>query len=84
MRALQCPKCEKRIIHPVDEQQQNHFKDLKNKTFRVKLRLVGNSYAVSIPKEIIDFINEQEKIINNMVKLSIEDMKKLSLIFDGD
>ncbi len=45
------------------------------------MRLVGNSYAVSIPKEIVSFMREQEKIMNDMVRLCFEDMGKLSLNF---
>jgi uncharacterized paraquat-inducible protein A len=80
-RALICPKCKGKIIHPLDEQEYHKFINLKNKEFRVKMRLVGNSYAVSIPKEIVLFMKEQEKIMNDMVKLCFEDMGKLSLNF---
>jgi hypothetical protein len=80
-RALICPKCKEKIIHPLDEQEYNKFISLKNKEFRVKMRLVGNSYAVSIPKEIVLFMREQEKIMNDMVRLCFEDMGKLSLNF---
>ena len=45
--------------------------------------MVGNSYAVSIPKEIINFINEQNKLMDDMVHLSMERMGKLSLVFKG-
>ena len=80
-RAVICPNCNEKIIHPVDEENFKRFKDLKNKEFRVKMRLVGNSYAVSIPKEIVSFMNEQEKIMDEMVKLCFEDFGRLSLNF---
>ncbi len=80
-RAVVCPKCREKIIHPVDEQEYNKFINLKNKEFRVKMRLVGNSYAVSIPKEIVSFIRDQEKIMDDMVRLCFEDFGKLSLNF---
>lgn len=80
-RAVVCPKCNEKIIHPVDEQEYNKFINLKNKEFRVKMRLVGNSYAVSIPKEIVSFMREQEKIMNDMVRLCFEDIGKVSLNF---
>ena len=80
-RTVECPKCSFRILHPVDEEKFKRFKDLKNKEFRVKMRLVGNSYAVSIPKEIVSFMNQQEKIIDEMVKLCFEDFHRLSLNF---
>ncbi len=81
LRAMQCPKCKSKIIHPLDEQEYNKYIILKNKEFKVKMRLVGNSYAVSIPKEILSFMSEQKKIINEMVKLCFEDFGKLSLNF---
>jgi hypothetical protein len=80
-RAIICPKCGEKIIHPADQQEYEKFVDLKNKEFHVKMRLVGNSYAVSIPKEIVLFMREQEKIMNDMVRLCFEDMGKLSLNF---
>ena len=81
LRAVICPRCTDKIIHPVDEQEYNRFINLKNKEFRVKMRLVGNSYAVSIPKEIVSFIREQEKIMGDMVKLCFEGADRLSLNF---
>jgi len=80
-RAMICPKCHQKIIHPADQQEYDRFVNLKNKEFHVKMRLVGNSYAVSIPKEIVSFMREQEKIMNDMVRLCFEDMGKLSLDF---
>jgi len=73
--------CNEKIIHPVDEQEYSKFINLKNKEFRVKMRLVGNSYAVSIPKEIVSFMNEQSKIMDEMVRLCFEDFGKVSLNF---
>ena len=58
---------------------------MRRKTFNVKLRVVGNSHAISIPKEIVDFINEtnqgMRKHMNEMVKLCFEDFGKLSVNF---
>ncbi len=84
LRALRCDKCGSRIIHPKDQTEFDNFQKLKNKTFKVKMRLVGNSYAVSIPKEIVDFIKEQEKIMDDIVSLCFDDAKKLKLIFGKD
>src|SRR3990170_6168712 len=83
LRAVVCPECGSKIIHPNDEQEYIRFANLRNKEFHVKMRLVGNSYAVSIPKEIVSFIREQEKVMNDMVRLCFEDMGKLSLNFNG-
>jgi hypothetical protein len=47
------------------------------------MRMVGNSYAVSIPREIVDFMKEQEKIMNHMVRLSFEEAGRISLMFNS-
>ncbi len=81
LRAVACPECKSVIIHPADEQEYNKFIELKNRDFRVKMRVVGNSYTVSIPKEIVSFIREQEKVMDDMVRLCFEDFGRLSLNF---
>jgi NhaP-type Na+/H+ and K+/H+ antiporter len=83
LRALQCPKCQEKIVHPSDLEEYKKFSELKNKQFDVKLRMVGNSYAVSIPREIVDFMHEQEDMVDSMVRLCFQDAKRLSLMF-GD
>lgn len=82
LRAMVCPKCNDRIIHPLDEAEYSRFINLRNKEFKVKMRLVGNSYAVSIPMEIVNFMNQQQKMMDEMVKLCFEDMGRLSLNFN--
>lgn len=84
LRALQCPDCKAVLIHPVDEEKFNKFKNLKGKTYNVKLRIIGNSHAISIPKEIVDFIHQQERMMDDMVSLCFEDMRKLSLMFGNE
>ncbi len=81
LRVLQCDNCDNKIIHPEDSSDYENFMQLKRKTFKVKLRFVGNSYAVSIPREIIDFMNEQDNQMKKMVELCMEEMGRLSLNF---
>ena len=81
LRALKCDPCKNLIIHPEDLKEYENFQNIKKKQFKVKLRYVGNSYAVSIPREIIDFMNEQEKQMDNMVNLSMEEIGRVSLNF---
>ena len=87
LRAVKCPKCGDVIVHPADLNGMENFKDLKDKTFNVKLRVVGNSHAVSIPKEIIDFMENHNKSMrrqmDDMVRMCFEDFDTLSLRF-GD
>jgi hypothetical protein len=90
MRALECHECGQRAYHPADIEEFNKFNQLKNQNFKVKLRLVGNSYAVSIPREIVDFFREAEEgnemqniheKMERMVTLALEQANKLSLSF---
>jgi DNA-directed RNA polymerase subunit RPC12/RpoP len=83
IRAVVCDKCGHKILHPNDEAEYEKFVNLRNKDFRVKMRLVGNSYSVSIPKEIVSFIREQERIMDDMVKLCFEEAGRLSLNFNN-
>lgn len=83
LRAKKCPSCGKIIYHPLDLEEYNNFNKLKNKQFQVKLRIVGNSYTVSIPKEIIEFHEELNKEMDKLIKLSLEEPGKLSLFFNN-
>ena len=82
LRAKNCEKCKQIILHPEDKIEYENFIRLKQKEYNVKMRMVGNSYAVSIPREIVDFMQEQERLMNNMVKLSFEQAGRLSLDFN--
>lgn len=88
VRALRCGKCGDMIIHPEDKIAVEQFRNLKGKTFSVKLRVVGNSHAVSIPKEVVDFLHHMHNQIDGdfdkMVRLCVENSKQLSLRFDEE
>ena len=82
LRAVKCEKCGELLIHPSDKQEYEEFMRLKQKEYNVKMRMVGNSYSVSIPREIVDFMHEQEKVMNNMVRMCFEEAGKVSLMFN--
>ena len=84
LRTLRCDNCGKSIIHPDDKREYENFIRLKQKEYNVKMRMVGNSYAVSIPREIVDFMQEQESEMNNMVRLCFKEAGKISLDFDSN
>jgi len=81
LRILKCNKCGAKLIHPKDEQEYLNFVQLRKKQFSVKMRFVGNSYAVSIPKEIVNFMKEQRSLLNDMVNLCFEDFGSIRLDF---
>ena len=81
LRVLECIKCGNIIYHPEDLRDYSDFKELKSRDFNVKLRLVGNSFCVSIPKELIDFHKEIEREFNDLVRLNLEGPGKIGLFF---
>ena len=98
IRALICPSCSNKILHPTDIEEFNKFNSLKNRHFQVKLRLVGNSYTVSIPREIVNFMREEEpesihkkmqdhmhkqmQVMEQMVTMAMEEANKIGLSFN--
>jgi len=81
LRIKKCPKCSYTIYHPLDLEEYKNFKKIRIKQFQVKLRLVGNSYTVSIPREIIDFQEEMHREMNKLISMTLEEPEKLSLFF---
>ena len=81
IRTWRCEPCNREWHHPLDLEEYKRFVALRKKTFNVKLRLVGNSYTVSIPREIIEFQEELQKDINKMIDISLDEPEKLTLYF---
>lgn len=81
LRYWECNNCNKKWFHPLDEESYKNFQLLKQKEFQVKLRMVGNSYTVSIPREIIDFEEEFHRELNKLINLSLEEPGKISIFF---
>ena len=80
-RILECPSCKHQIFHPSDLRDYEDFKKLRQRDFNVKLRMVGNSFCVSIPREIIAFAN-LEREMDRLVRLCLEEPNKLTLFFE--
>lgn len=78
MRCWRCENCKKQWLHPGDLEEYKHFIELKRKEFEVKLRQVGNSWSVSIPKEIIRFEEVHE---TKIIRMSMDEPGKLSIFF---
>jgi hypothetical protein len=98
IRAMECSKCGKHIYHPADIQEFKRFSHLKRRPFSVKLRMVGHSYVVSIPREIINFQEHAHREMrdvqkemakhfehmNKMVDMWLEEPDKLTLSFEKE
>ncbi len=85
LRGWTCPSCRKTWLHPDDMREYDEFKKLHQREFNVKLRMVGNSYTVSIPREIIDFESEMEEVaqqMDQMLRMMLEEPGKLSIFFE--
>lgn len=78
IRIWQCPECNESWYHPADMQAYKDYTSLRKREFQVKLRLVGNSWAVSIPKEIIKFESIEQ---TEMIKMSLDEPGKLVISF---
>jgi tRNA(Ile2) C34 agmatinyltransferase TiaS len=84
IRAKECPKCGKTFPHPGDMKDYEHFKQLKQREFDVKLRRVGNSHSITIPREILDFekhFDQMQKEMDKMMRLSLDKPGKIILRF---
>jgi transposase-like protein len=78
LRAFRCPDCKSQFFHPADLEKYEQYKTIKEREFNMKLRMIGNSFCISIPREIIRFAHVEE---NSMVSLSMEDGEKVRMIF---
>ncbi|HLC58819.1 MAG TPA: hypothetical protein VJI68_03070 [Candidatus Nanoarchaeia archaeon] len=83
IRILECSSCGEITYHPGDLKDYEDFKRLKARDFNVKLRMIGNSFCVSIPKELVDFHKEMENEFNDLVKMSLEKPGRISIVFRG-
>ena len=81
IRAWKCEECNKEWLHPEDKNEYDTFLRLKNKRYVMKLRLVGNSYTVSIPREIVEFEEEFQREFDRLIQMSLEEPEKLTLFF---
>ncbi len=78
LRVFQCPSCKARFFHPSDVQQYEEYHKLKAKEYSMKLRMIGNSFCISIPKEIVRFNHIRE---DSIVALSMDDPEHIRLVF---
>ncbi len=78
IRIWSCPECGEETEHPADTDAYKEFMDIKRRDFEVKLRPVGNSWTVSIPKEIIKF---EEVSQTKVIRMSLNEPGKLTLFF---
>ncbi|MBN2421576.1 hypothetical protein JXB27_04830 [Candidatus Woesearchaeota archaeon] len=78
LRAFRCPKCKTQYYHPSDLEKYSQYKAIKEREFNMKLRMIGNSFCISIPREIIKFAHVEE---NSFVSLSMENGEAVRMAF---
>ena len=78
IRCWKCPECGETWAHPGDLKEYEDFQKIKHKEFQVKLRMVGNSYTVSIPREIVEF-GEIKR--DEIVKVCLDQPERVILFF---
>jgi hypothetical protein len=78
LRLFQCPSCKARYFHPSDLENYEQYRKLKEKEYQMKLRMVGNSFCISIPKELVRFNHVKE---DSIVSLSMDDPEHMRLVF---
>ncbi len=78
MRIFRCPSCHSQYLHPIDLEKYEQYHQLRDKQFNMKLRMIGNSFCISIPREIIRFNQIEE---NSIVSLSMDNPEHVRLIF---
>lgn len=58
VRAWKCKKCDEEILHPLDAQKALELaKAIKNGELTVKVRRVGRSLTMTIPKKLAELFN---------------------------
>lgn len=80
LRSAYCKRCQKTFYHPLDLERFKKFTQLKEKEFTVKLRMVGNSHCISIPREVLLF-RELEQHLDQLVNLSLQGPDKMMITF---
>jgi hypothetical protein len=78
LRAFRCPTCKDKYFHPADLEKYQQYMAIKEREFNMKLRQIGNSFCISIPREIIRYAHVEE---NSFVSVSMEDSEKVRLVF---
>src|SRR3989339_500737 len=76
IRGWVCAKCKKEYIHPEDSMKISKLEELKKSNPSVKIRTVGQSLVITLPKEIVD-VYDLEK--GEIVRLNPENLKKIEI-----
>ena len=76
VRGWVCKKCKKEYLHPEDSLKISRLRALKKNHVRVKIRTVGQSLVITLPKEIAELYGLEK---GETVELSSEGLKKIDI-----
>lgn len=79
VRGWTCRKCRKEYIHPEDSLKISRLEALKKSNVRVKIRTVGQSLVITLPKKISELYGLEK---GETVRLSPDGMKKIEINLD--
>ncbi len=71
-----CRKCKKEYVHPEDSIKISKLEALEKNRIRVKIRTVGQSLVITLPKEIAELYGLEK---GEMVELSPGNLKKIEI-----
>ena len=71
-----CKKCKKEYIHPEDSVKISKLEELKKNGIKVKIRTVGQSLVITLPKELAELYGLEQ---GETVELSPENFRKIEI-----
>lgn len=72
-----CKKCKKEYIHPEDSLKISKLEELKKNGIKVKIRTVGQSLVITLPKELAELYGFEQ---GETVELSPENFRKIEIV----
>ena len=71
-----CKKCKKEYMHPEDSIKISRLEELKKSGIKVKIRTVGQSLVITLPKELANLYGLEQ---GETVELSPENFRKIEI-----
>ena len=76
VRGWVCKKCKKEYIHPEDSIKISKLEALKKTGIKVKIRTVGQSLVITLPKELAELYELEQ---GEMVELTPENLRRIEI-----
>lgn len=76
VRGWECPSCGERFINPADANYVLALKKLEKEKLEGKVTKTGNSYALRLPKKLVDAIGYE---VGDTIEIKLKGPKKIEL-----